>query len=514
MKPSISSRDSTHNFRLVVITFLTCCFIILAARFYYPNTGYLSFFTDDFYYYIEIAKNIVKFDQSSFDLVEKNNGYHPLWMIVMIALIHLFDTDLSFFIAATLIIFLLVGVYFHLTQKILSVFEINPYLSLAIAMYNTLFMLVLSRTGMEISLALVLLAGFIYWILKYPYHKQTQDQAFFTGLLAAFACLARLDTLLLTALFFTISTLACNPLKKQTLIRASVTFTGLTPILFYLYTNITYFKVLTPISGMAKHLKMIDDFSVEPLLRLTQLDALNIMFIWPCAVAISILLPYIIFSKLIFLQNRKILFITVLLHPIIFFALLAFESDWHTLTWYLYVFVIPLLIAAISLIKVIEKKLQTQIDNFQKIFLISSFALTLLLGYGLIKINPEANAILKAAEKIATFAENKPGYYAMGDRAGMPAFLIEHPILQLEGLVAGKSLLQDIKKQRNLMEVLKEREVNYYIATDSKVINNCTTVFEPLQVGPNSPVMSATFCGKPEYAFELNGKKTEIFRVN
>jgi hypothetical protein len=48
---------------------------------YLPN----AIFEDDAYFYFQIAKNILDLGQSTFDGISTTNGYHPLWMAVLVA---------------------------------------------------------------------------------------------------------------------------------------------------------------------------------------------------------------------------------------------------------------------------------------------------------------------------------------------------------------------------------------------------------------------------------------------
>ena len=84
----------------------------------------------------------------------------------------------------------------------------------------------------------------------------------------------------------------------------------------------------------------------------------------------------------------------------------------------------------------------------------------------------------------------------MGDSAGTPAVVIGQPIVQLEGLVMDKKFLDNIREQRNLLDVLKEYRVRYYVSTNAVPSGNgCFDLSEPKVAGPRSPHMRATFAG-------------------
>ena len=55
----------------------------------------LRWFTrDDAYYYFKVAQNISEGHGSTFDGINKTNGYHPLWMVICIPIFALARFDL------------------------------------------------------------------------------------------------------------------------------------------------------------------------------------------------------------------------------------------------------------------------------------------------------------------------------------------------------------------------------------------------------------------------------------
>ena len=56
--------------------------------------------------------------------------------------------------------------------------------------------------------------------------------------------------------------------------------------------------------------------------------------------------------------------------------------------------------------------------------------------------------------------------------AGKVSYLLDKKLIQLEGLVGGKKIIQNIKAENNLCEVLKEFGVDIYLS--SKVLKNAT----------------------------------------
>ena len=112
---------------------------------------------------------------------------------------------------------------------------------------------------------------------------------------------------------------------------------------------------------------------------------------------------------------------------------------------------------------------------------------------------------------IAGFANAHPGIYGMGDRAGIPAYLYSGPMVQLEGLVMDKTLLNDIRVQRPLPEVLRDYHVRYYVGVNLGQHGNCWHAVEPIEAGPDAPHMQGDFCIPPVAEFQQRGYHVLIF---
>src|SRR5687768_5748239 len=58
------------------------------------NLSWRWFTRDDAYYYFKVAQNISEGKGSTFDGINKTNGYHPLWMLICIPIFALARFDL------------------------------------------------------------------------------------------------------------------------------------------------------------------------------------------------------------------------------------------------------------------------------------------------------------------------------------------------------------------------------------------------------------------------------------
>ncbi|HZK76652.1 MAG TPA: hypothetical protein VFD13_07065, partial [Candidatus Kapabacteria bacterium] len=110
---------------------------------------------------------------------------------------------------------------------------------------------------------------------------------------------------------------------------------------------------------------------------------------------------------------------------------------------------------------------------------------------------------------IKSFTDSHPGRYAMGDRAGLTAFLTGQPILQMEGLAADQPLVDSIAARADLLAVLKKYGVRYYIVSyplnEFHERDGHWDLLEPhkQQVEPWMPVMHGRFYATEVFRFPL-----------
>jgi len=117
------------------------------------------------------------------------------------------------------------------------------------------------------------------------------------------------------------------------------------------------------------------------------------------------------------------------------------------------------------------------------------------------------NTPLPMAHQVADGMLGHEGRVAMGDKAGITSFLLQRPVVQLEGLVADNLMLRHIQRRDSLNSVLAEYGVDYLVVSlaETRPIrrNGCYEVVAPNpdQAG-SSPVMTGRFCSEPIIHFE------------
>jgi hypothetical protein len=137
---------------------------------------------------------------------------------------------------------------------------------------------------------------------------------------------------------------------------------------------------------------------------------------------------------------------------------------------------------------------------------------------------PDPHSVYAHAKKIQPFIATHPGIYAMGDRAGLTAYLIGQPVIQLEGLACDHTMVKFMKERTDLQDVLRHYSAQYLIESTDNIgldtANGCFTIEEPHkeQAGELAPKMRTTLCRNPEAIIETRangyGVKTYIFELD
>lgn len=191
---NILSHIYCHSFAYFIIAAGVLIQLYLISQ---PLSFLLSdILSDDAFYYFEIARNVASGVGSTFDGITHTNGYHPLWLLVLIAIYTVSAgsglvlpikiallTAVCFNIITSVLLYRILGSYTK-NEKVraflLSLWVLNPFV-----LYETV-------NGLETSLALCLLMLFIY-LLKHSEVAMKNTRSLLLGLVAGFMILARVD---------------------------------------------------------------------------------------------------------------------------------------------------------------------------------------------------------------------------------------------------------------------------------------------------------------------------------
>lgn len=458
----------------------------------------LAVFEDDASYYFLIAENIVKTGRSTFDGIAITTGYHPLWLILNVVLAWLTGVDREAWLAGLVVVCALSSfAQAALLQRLLRrLAPASPLLVSTVVVLVSAWGLRLSFSGMECALATPML---IWCALEL--HEQLEGaepsngRALRLGLLTAFTGLARVDALPFGLACAAIALFRRPATVSHNLRRGLFYALGLTPFAIYLGINraisgsflTTSAQAKALASGLAWNLAIFSNInrSGQAALAISLLGALLVASPWSPLRGAARAVALLSFG-----------------FSLAYYTSLAARSSWQIWSWYLYPIPLAVSVALVALGEFARLRLLARGRPVPKWVaqggFIAAVAIALMLT-GRFAREPGNNLGARdTAHELAQFATSHPGYYAMGDRAGVTAFLVPRGFLQLEGLVADRAFLESVRRQRPLREVLEQRGVDYLVESVpvEQAVDRCLEVAEPKvrQAGNLSPKLRGVFC--------------------
>ena len=495
----IQMRKTNWLASLMAILFFVGLGIILISPLL-SRSSWLVFVQDDLLYYIKVAQSLAHGHGSTFNGIVATNGYQPLWFLLLVAVswVTVEPRLILAFLALSNLLAALAT--FLLSQKLLRDSGASPLLVFVFSAWTTLYAVTLFFYGMEVTLTVPVMLGVVCLLSKPAWLTRGWTHTFLFGLLLSAMVLSRIDTLIFGGL------LLCGITTSETLrklIRIDLVLgvlSGLLPVVLYFFINHAFFDTWLPVSGMAKELKRNHLPSAEPWRVF--FHPLAAMFTTVIITALTMLW----FNRDRIDPIRRVVFSTALIFPFTYYLILSCVSDWTLWGWYIYPIRTALCVSFVillswtPLLSILEKK-------SMRWALVASVFLCL----ALLRWTRQQNDIYEASIEIQHFARNHPGIYAMGDRAGRVAYLIQDPVVQTEGLMMDRNYLSYIDRETPLRETLAHYNVRYYVATAYEPYSGCFSAVEPAKAGPSSHKMRATFCEEPQARYVHDGIQTLIY---
>lgn len=521
-----SSRETRAHPSLRAASWLSIglvCFAVFYANLRFHEQVLAIGLEDDFFYYAQAAKNFVFTGTSTFDGSHLTNGYHPLWFLIIAAITKIFSiggifdakTIYPFAIAIETLQMLIVVGTAYLSFRIVSKF-CSEKISLCVQLLTVGATFMQVRTGMETGLAIMAVLALVAFRIRDEFQWNAPN-SFLYGILGSVAILSRLDVALIVGPMVGFDLLnQVNGWRARFKISVIIAL-GLIPLAAYFLSNIIVFHTLMPVSGAAKQLRAHHFPSSYALHTFTEfLFAKNS----------PLLFFQVIFTVLALLRFKKfsqtsnaypVVFLAMLVFPIVHLAVITSASDWQLFLWYIYPWTISSVAAGIVLFSEGKQESSAIISGRYETPAVYCCAVFLLL-YGLlvsIHSSPGHNLPYQAALEIKKFEQGHQGIYGMGDRAGAVGYFGQQPVVQLEGLMMDKNYLENIRKEKDLLETLRKYHVRYYISTRAeRGDDGCWHVKEPWQAGPDSPSMSGKICKTPLAVFKHDRWVNDIFDID
>lgn len=465
--------------------------IIITFSIEYSVTHGIS--SDDSYYYFRIAQNIANDYGSTFDQINKTNGYQPLVLLFLVIIYKIFNSDIfTPIIISQLILSLVSTLAAYLTFKFVKKLSNSDFASLISVVFIFLNPVVVAINFKSLEtnfywLFIVVSLLFYEKYLKNPNSDKLMLHYFVFGLIISLAAFSRLDggfyilAFSIYQLFFSSGEII-NRIKK-------IFFSGIGfSILFlpYLIFNRLEFGNIVPISGRAKifhnHRAVLDqvvdyftfDFFVYEIRR----------FIFPFnfdlfanrgfglfeQIAVYVVIAVFILLLIFFISSgylkKSILnwrgfgFIPIyLLLHYSFYTLYFWEYRF-------YYFFPEFLIISIFLIAgmdiLIQEKFKQKIKAIRNLILIVILLIFIVGGVKIFTAQHEQTLAYKTALWIKqNLDENK--IYSSAN-TGILSYFTQFKFVNLDGMVNNDELLNAYKSgEEKYLEYLKKNKIEYLV---------------------------------------------------
>jgi hypothetical protein len=504
----------TGTFEFLMPIFLVISYFLITSYVIFGQDqpgSHLWFFADDLFYYIELARNVLAGKGMTFDEITITNGVQPLWFLVIagIGSIFKFESIAFFVVLYAIICIITVGstCYFWKLVRILQ--WPKEIIILSVASYG-LSCSYMSAYGMEACLSLLLIPIFTIKAV-------TSDELNISlGFMVSLVILSRLDAIILVAsicAYILITNYVLERRSAKTLIVDCLYFSiGLSPFILYLLGNLLFFGNLMPDSGVAKGLYL--DLKLNPVafswLTSPERGTIFFSFGFYLIIASALMLPFVRNTR------SRAISASVILACIVYYLQTALRSPWPIWSWYYYMVAFAFPFSLYVLYDCSSRWISERI-LLPVITLGLVATATFFIGGATWRAaawGPDKAPIAITGELIAKYSAEHPGIYGMGDRAGLTGYLNDQAIVQLEGLVAGKQMIDFIRSDTDLLDVLRFYGVTYYIGTNlKKDAEGCWLAVEPAMPPSNVHRMRSSICTEPDVHFGVENFDTVIFRV-
>jgi hypothetical protein len=484
------------------------CFFMVAATFLYHisrgSVAYLGFFEDDYFYYATIADNLVRFGRSTYDGVTLTNGYHPLWQMVLTLLRLLCGRfGPAYYIGLTIVSVAAMIVTYELGAKFARMLGLPRGVAEVVSAMYSVGTARLMSTGMEAVIAVPLLLWL--FIVASSSETITTKRAAKLGFIASLAVLARLDVAIAVGFLIAGFLTFVRPRPSDAFRLLAAFGVGGLLLPLYLAGNVWIFSTLMPVSAMAKQL--YSGFGINLLY------VRNVAYGTFYGPTVGVLLPMGLIAFILLVRRTRTVcpptrFVgaTALSFAFVLWSLNAL-SGWIFFGWYSF----PIVTASIAAAAFIWEQWSRVVTASRRILLSSAIVM---LGLPVVVATryyiqhgpgwsvPD-NSLLATGYDIADRMRGREGVYAMGAIAGVVGYVMDHPLVQLEGIMADRRMVDHVRKESPLEEVLRENNVDYLIVSfASKRVreeHGCYEITQPQLewAGPRTAKMRGEICSPP-----------------
>jgi len=233
--------------------------VMLGLVLWDPEAAILGLLSDDAFYYVKIARSIVSGGGSSFDGIAATNGYHPLWMLCMVAVCKLTgEALLAPVIVAILISGAVCGLALWVLYDAVERWAAPGFGALAVSLCLLPNLLTAMTNGMETGILLLAVFAWVWGVHRHDWMSCARPlrAQFSCGLVLGLIFLCRLDSAFLViatgALFLAAGILTRVP-WRDLIVRCLAMVAGVLVLAvpYFAWSQIQ-FGSLSPISGRVK----------------------------------------------------------------------------------------------------------------------------------------------------------------------------------------------------------------------------------------------------------------------
>ena len=496
---------ASHSLTLSRTSAYVTSFLVAAPFFYHlahRSQAFLVLLEDDYYYYGTVADQLVSTGKLTYDGITVTNGFHPLWFLVVVTLRAVFGRFGSAFYGALALVFIVSMVStFELGRRFamrLGASSGGGGVAAAIYSFSTAQLL---TDGMECVIAVPLFLWLLVEIAR-P-ESLTSRRAAKIGFISSLAILGRLDIAFVVPMFIVGYAVFVRP-PAATFVRALLAFCAAGFLLgAYLTANLIVFGSPLPVSALAKRLVVQYGFSLAYArdVALHTIYGRSMGAVLPLGLlAVFGLVWYVPANR------RQGLFAgaLALIYAFVFFGFNAL-SGWIFFGWYAFPFVPATIAALVFIYRRWAPRVSTRAQVAAVIFL-TALPPALALRY-FIQHGPRGsirdNTLLAMSFDLADRLRNRQGLFAMGAIAGMTRHVMDKPVLQIEGIVADRRMVEHVRRQDPLADVLAEYQADYLIVSLAGVPaerhDGCFLVTQPHAewAGFRTAKMRGEICSEP-----------------
>jgi polyhydroxybutyrate depolymerase len=474
------------------------------------SDAYLGLFEDDFFYYSIVADKLVALGKLTYDGTTVTNGFHPLWFLVLLVLRAIAGgLNPAFFAMLTAVFLGAMVASYELARLFARALGASAALAPAVAVVHCVATDRLVSSGMETALDIPLLLWLFVELARDA--PVTPRRAARLGAISSLAILARLDVALAVAMLIVGWLVLARPAFTKVW-RAGLAFSaaGLA-VPLYALLNLWAFGSVLPVSAQAKQLVKQSGFNgwyLRDFALYSRYGATAGITIVLGTAALFVLWRQLSANRAA--VGRSALFAggVALAFAYVFFIVNA-RSGWGVFAWYAYPLA-PALVAALTLFGTLGAPRLPVVFRPRVtaglVALATAIASVRAVDY-FVKQGPrgsvEDNGLLAMSIELADLMRHREGVFGMGAVGGFATYELKKSVVQLEGLVADRALIEHIRNEDDLDVVLGDYHVDYLVVTLSAAHmdkhDGCYVVTEPNAewAGERVAKMHGEICAEP-----------------